>query len=165
MNLKRLLKNPYRIFSVLANRAPLRWVSDKAYVKLQFRAQLGYWPDLKDPKTYNEKLQWLKLYHRRPEYTHLVDKAAVKAFVAERIGGEYVIPTLGVWERFEDIDFDALPEKFVLKLSNGSGTNLLCRDKSKLAEADVIRKFKQFVFQAKANLGREWPYMQAKPVR
>lgn len=163
MNLKRLIKNPWRIFSVLANRFPLRWVSDKAYVKLQFRAQLGYWPNLKDPKTYNEKLQWLKLYDRRPEYAAMADKAAVKAFVAERIGEAYVIPTLGVWDRFEDIAFDALPEKFVLKCTHDSGGIVICRDKATFDKVAACQKLKKSLGRSYYWYGREWPYKNIKP--
>ena len=79
---------------------------DKLYLTLLYRLKMGYWIDWKNPKTFSEKLQWLKLYNRKPEYTTMVDKYAVKEYVAKIIGGEYVIPTLGVWDRFNDIDFN-----------------------------------------------------------
>ena len=86
---------------------------------------MGYPLNLKDPKTFNEKLQWLKLYNRNPEYTTLVDKYAVKKYISEKIGAEYIIPTLGVWNSYDEIDFDALPDQFVLKLYFTAANSLL----------------------------------------
>ena len=82
---------------------------------------MGYKLDLKNPKTFSEKLQWLKLYNRKPEYTQMVDKAAVKDYVAKILGKEYIIPTLGIWNKPEDIDFESLPNRFVLKTTHGGG--------------------------------------------
>ena len=106
--------------------------SDRLYLKLMFRLQMGYWMDFDNPQTFNEKLQWLKLYNRRPEYTQMVDKYAVKEYVASIIGEQYIIPTLGVWDRVEDIDFDSLPNQFVLKCTHDSGGIVICTDKSQL---------------------------------
>ena len=122
---------------------PLKWVwlftnspisnivSDKANLKLVAYGR-GLKMDLDNPKTFNEKLQWLKLHDRKPEYTRMVDKYEAKLYVAEKIGEEYIIPTLGVWERFDDIDFDSLPDQFVLKCTHDSGGLVICKDKSKL---------------------------------
>ena len=88
---------------------PLKWLADKPYLQLLYWARLEKWPDLKNPRTYNEKLQWLKLYSRKLEYTTMVDKYEAKNDIEDKIGVEYVIPAQGVWERFDDIDFDALP--------------------------------------------------------
>ncbi len=119
--------------------------------------------DLKDPKTFNEKLQWLKLYDRNPEYTKMVDKYEVKKYVADIIGEEYIIPTLGVWDKFEDIDFAALPDQFVLKCTHDSGGLVICRDKSKL---DIEEAKKKITSSLKTNYyyqGREWQYKRVKP--
>ena len=94
------------------------WLPDDEFLKVKFQRIMGYPLDLEHPRTFNEKLQWLKLYDRRPEYTIMVDKYAAKQYVADRIGSEYVIPTFGVWDRFDDIDFDALPNQFVLKCTD-----------------------------------------------
>ena len=102
--------------------------------------------DLNNPQTYNEKLQWLKLYDRKPEYTKLVDKYEVKKFVVDRIGNKHVIPTLGVWDSFEQIDFDSLPKQFVLKCTHDSGGLFICTDKDKL-DIEVARKKNKSVSQ------------------
>lgn len=159
MKLKRLLENPYRIFSVLATKGAFRRVSDEPFLKLQFRAQMGKWPDLKAPKTFSEKLQWLKLYARKPEYTMMVDKYQVRQYISQTLGEEYLIPVLGVWDDPADIDFDALPERFVLKCNHNSGLGMcICKDKAKLdiprVKADLARGLKQDYYLT----GREWPY-------
>lgn len=141
----------------------LNLLSDEAYLKFAFRAKVGKKLDLKDPKTYNEKLQWLKLYNRKPEYTQMVDKYGVKEYVANAIGEEYIIPTLGVWDSFDEIDFDKLPDQFVLKCTHDSGGLVICRDKSKL---DKIAAKKKIERSLKTNYylhGREWPYKNVKP--
>ena len=107
-------------------------IPDKLYLKLVFRLKMGYWMDFDNPKTFNEKLQWLKIYNRRPEYTKMVDKFAVKEYAANVIGWDYIIPTLGVWDRFEDIDFEILPAQFVLKTTHGGGGGgvVICKEKA-----------------------------------
>ena len=159
----RFVKNPYRVFNLLANRGWLNWLSDRAYLKLLFRANVGRRLPLDAPLSFNEKLQWLKLYDRKPEYTAMVDKYEAKKYVAERIGEEYIIPTLGVWDRVEDIDFDSLPDRFVLKCTHDSGGLVICRDKASLD----IEKVKQKLEKAMKNnfyySYREWPYKDVKP--
>lgn len=138
----------------------LKFLPDKLYLKLRFRFDMKKKLNLKDPKTFNEKLQWLKLYDRNPLYTTLVDKYAVKDYVANIIGNEHIIETYGVWDKFEDIDFDALPNEFVLKATGGGGSNsvFVCKDKKtfdyKTAKAGLERANKQNMFYN----GREWPY-------
>lgn len=97
------------------------WLPDKQYLSLRFRFQMGRWVDWKNPTLYQDKLQWLKIYNRQERYTEMVDKVAVKKYVARIIGEKYIIPTLGVWSHFDDIDFDTLPNQFVLKTNNGGG--------------------------------------------
>lgn len=108
-------------------------IPDKPYVELMYWLNMGKKLNLKNPVTFNEKLQWLKLYNHNPEYTVMVDKVKAKEYVAKLIGEEHIIPTLGVWDDPDDIDFDALPNQFVLKCNHNSGTGMcICRDKSKL---------------------------------
>lgn len=138
-------------------------LSDKKAIKVRYYLNFGKYPDLKHPKTFNEKLQWLKLYDRRPEYTKLVDKYEVKKYVANRIGEEYIIPTLGVWNNAEEIDFDSLPNQFVLKCTHDSESIVICKNK---AEFDISVAKKKLTDCLKKSLflwGREWPYKNVKP--
>lgn len=141
----------------------LKWMPDKQYLQLYYFIKFKKLLDLENPKTYNEKLQWLKLYDRNPEYTKLVDKYEVKAYVAEKIGEEYIIPTLGVWNSVEDIDFDALPDQFVLKCTHDSGGLVICRDKSKLNIEEAKRELNSSLKSNFYYIGREWPYKNVKP--
>ena len=104
-------------------------IPDSIILRYGFKKILGRRLDLKCPKTLNEKLQWLKIYDRKPIYTTMVDKYAVKDYVASIIGEEYIIPTLGVWEEFDDIDFDLLPNQFVMKCTHDSGSTIVCKNK------------------------------------
>lgn len=115
-------------------------------------------PDLKNPQTFNEKLQWLKLYDRRPEYTKMVDKYAVKRYIADIIGEEYLIPTLGVWNAFDDIDFDKLPNQFVLKCTHDSHSIIICKDKSNFDIRAARVKIEKALKRNFYYYGREWPY-------
>ena len=136
---------------------------DEAYLKCMYKAYLGKKLNLKNPQTFNEKLQWLKLYDRKREYIKIVDKFEVKEYISDKIGKEYIIPTLGVWDKFDDIDFDALPKQFVLKCTHDSGSVVICRDKSKF-DAEAAKK--KLARKLKSNLfwhGREWPYKNVKP--
>lgn len=132
--------------------------TDRIYIKHWFRNRMGYYPDLDNPKTFNEKLQWLKLYNRRPEYTMMVDKCEVKQYVAGKIGEKYIIPTLGIWESFDDIDFDSLPNQFVLKCTHDSGGLVICKDRSKLNKVAAKNKIERSLSTDFYKKGREWPY-------
>ena len=137
---------------------------DDIYLKREFKKALGYELNLDNPRTFNEKLQWLKLYDRNPRYTTMVDKVAAKKYVADIIGEEYTIPTLGVWERPEDINFDELPDKFVLKCNHNSGLGMcICTDKSKLDFNNVKKDLKKGLKQDYYLTGREWPYKNVVP--
>ena len=135
-----------------------RLLPDDVYLKWIFPARVGYPLDLKNPKTFNEKLQWLKLYDRRPIYTTMVDKYAVKKYVADIIGEEYIIPTLGVWDRPEDIEWDKLPNQFVLKCTHDSGGLVICHKKSDLDIESATRKLKNSLNTNFFLAAREWPY-------
>ena len=148
--------------SILSRFAPI--IPDKQYLKWMFRLQMGYKLNLDNPKTFCEKIQWLKLYNRKPEYTQMVDKFAVKEYVANIIGDEYIIPTLGVWNKFEDIDFDKLPNQFVLKTTHGGGGGgvVICKDKTTFnidkAKSILERSLKQDIYTSL----KEWPYKNVK---
>ena len=134
--------------------------TDETYLSVRFRLLMGKWPDLKNPKTFSEKLQWLKLHDRRPEYTTMVDKLAVKDYVAKIIGEEYIIPTLGVWDRPEDIEWDKLPKRFVLKTTHGGGSLgvVVCKDKDSLDKNAAISKLKSSMKDNDFRIQGEWPY-------
>lgn len=108
------------------------WFSDTFYIKKQFKHCMGYELNLSNPRTFQEKLQWLKLYDYRPIYAKMCDKYEVKSFVADVIGEQYTVPTLGLYDRAEDIDYSTLPNTFVMKTTHDSGTIVVCKDKSKL---------------------------------
>ena len=107
-----------------------RIIPDKPYLKILYKGYVGKKLNLDSPKSYNEKLQWLKLFDRDSKYTKLVDKYEVKKYVSSVIGNQYIIPTLGVWDSFDDIDFASLPDRFVLKCTHDSGGVVICKDKS-----------------------------------
>lgn len=133
--------------------------NDELYLKIVYWLSMGKRLNLKNPKTFNEKLQWLKLYNRKPEYTIMVDKVKAKEYVAKIIGEEHIIPTLGVWDDPDEIDFDKLPEQFVLKCNHNSGLGMcICRDKSKLDIAKVKRELRKGLRQDYYMTNREWPY-------
>jgi hypothetical protein len=140
-----------------------RILPDKLYLSLKYRYIFGSFPDLKNPKKFNEKMQWLKLHDRKPIYTTMVDKYEVKKYVADILGEEYVIPTYGVWDKFEDIDFDALPDQFVLKCTHDSGGLVVCRDKSKLNKEEAKKKINKSLKNNYYFHNREWPYKDVKP--
>lgn len=138
-------------------------IPDKLYLKLKYRSRMGKKLNIDNPKTYNEKLQWLKLYDRKPLYTRMVDKYEAKIYAAKIIGEEYIIPTLGIWDNFDNIDFELLPERFVLKCTHDSGGLVICLDKSKF---DKIGAKKKISACLKTNYfwhGREWPYKSVIP--
>lgn len=148
-----------RIFDALNYRKMLNWLPDKIFLKAAFRARFGRKLDLNNPKTFNEKLQWLKLYDRKPEYTKMVDKYLVRDYVKEKIGEEYLIPLLGVWENPEKINFDELPMQFVLKCNHNSGLGMcICKDKNSLDINKVKAELKKGIDQNYYLTGREWPY-------
>lgn len=138
-------------------------IPDEKYLKRLFRAKMGKELNLDNPVTYNEKLQWLKLFDRRSEYSMLVDKVLVKKFVEERIGQEHIIPTIGVWNRFDEIDFDKLPDQFVLKCNHDCGGLIIVKDKSKLDINKARKKINRCLKKNYYYYGREWPYKNVKP--
>lgn len=138
-------------------------MNDESFLKMAYKRKFGKELDLKKPITYNEKLQWLKLYDRKPEYTTMVDKYEAKAYIANKIGEKYVVPTLGVWNSFDDIDFENLPNSFVLKCTHDSGGLVVCKEKSKLNKKNARKKINKSLASNYFRVGREWPYKNVIP--
>ena len=150
-------------FGYLSTLGFYNWIPDDIYLKKEFKVRMGKELNLKNPKTFNEKIQWLKLYDRHPEYTMMVDKYAAKQYVASKIGDDYIIPTLGVWTKFDDIDFDKLPNQFVLKCTHDSGGLVICKDKSTLDITAAKRKIEHCLKRKYYYIHREWPYKNVPP--
>ena len=159
-SVRKALLNPRKIIDYLLRRNARIIHNDKLYLSLLWWCRMGYKLDWNNPQTFCEKIQWLKLYNRNPQYTKLVDKLAVKKYIADILGEEYVIPTLGVWDQPKDIDFDALPERFVLKTTHGGGGGgvVICKDKSLLDKNAVIDKLQRSMKSDIYLSLREWPY-------
>ena len=164
-NLKYNIK---RVVYILKNRPksfiPLIWnyfypfVSEETFIKVRFRLHMGYWMDMKNPKTYNEKLQWLKLHDRRPEYTKMVDKVEAKKYVANIVGDKYIIPTIGVWNSVDEIDWDSLPSQFVIKSTGDSGGVIVCKDKSAFNQKQAVEKLNALGNRRYNKYSGEYPY-------
>lgn len=139
-------------------------LSDKLFLECMYYMQTGKRLNLKAPKSFSEKLQWLKLYNRRPEYTMMVDKYAVKDYVAKIIGREHIIPTIGVWDRPEEIAWDELPKQFVLKTTHGGGNKgvIVCTDKEKLDKGATVRKLNSSLKMDLYKTLAEWPYKNVR---
>lgn len=137
-----------------------RLLPDQAYLSLKYLKEFGRFPNWKNPQAFTEKLQWLKLHDRNPEYTRLVDKYAVKEYVERIIGKDYIIPTYAVWDRPEEIEWDSLPEQFVLKTTHGGGGDgvVICKDKSTFDREEAIRLLNENLKTDLYVVWREWPY-------
>lgn len=160
---KYYITHPMHIYGFLSNRGLLDWMSDKTYLKMIYRIIMKEKLNVDNPVTFTEKMQWLKIYDHNPEYTVMVDKYGVKKYIADRIGEEYVVPLLGVWDKFEDIDFESLPEQFVLKCTHDSGGLVICKDKSNLDIAAARAKINKSLKRNYYRNFREWPYKNVKP--
>lgn len=153
---------PYRLKGkIIRMAAP--YLSDASYLKLLFRHRVGYKLDLVNPKTFNEKLNWLKLYDRNPMYSKLADKFEVKQYVGSIIGNQYVVPNYGAYEKFEDIDFTKLPEKFVLKATHDSSGATICTNREALDFLSLKKHFDKLLHRNYYYHGREWPYKNIQP--
>lgn len=160
--IKRVLKSPNDFCFWVLGRKICRVIPDEIYIKLKYRCILGRWPNLDNPQYFSEKLQWLKLHDRNELYCKLVDKYYVRKYIEEKIGSDYLVPLIGVWNSPEEIEWEKLPNKFVLKTANGSHTNIICTDKSKLNIKESIKKL--HIWQNGTPTfyyGREWPYKYA----
>lgn len=142
----------------------LRLCSDKMYVRIKwYGRRLPYRLNLKNPQTFNEKLQWIKLYDHNPIYTTMVDKYRVKEYVRDRVGADYVIPLLGAWDNIDDISWDTLPNQFVLKVNHDCGGQVICKNKEELDINKAKEKLKKAFARNYYYEGREWPYKNVKP--
>ena len=154
----KFLTDPDYRFLINANKGKYESLPDDEYLKRMFKARLGYEMNLDNPQTFNEKLQWLKLYDRKPIYTTMVDKSAVKDYVAGIIGEKYIIPTIGIWNDAEEISFENLPEQFVLKCTHDSQGIVICKDKKSLDIEAAKRKLNRCLKRDYYKKSREWPY-------
>lgn len=158
-----VIKNPWKIVKHYGGKGYFKWIPDELYIKMCYKAAFNDWPNLEYPITFNEKLNWLKLHDRKPIYTTMVDKYEAKKYVADIIGREYIIPTLGVWNNFDDIDFDKLPDRFVLKCTHDSGGVIICQDKKKLDKGMAKKVIEKSLKRKFYYVAREWPYKNVKP--
>lgn len=154
----RAIRDPYYAGGAILNRLAPYIRNDERYVRWSYFLATHQHLDLDTPKTFNEKLQWLKLHDQRPEYTMMVDKYAVKEYIANILGKEYVFETLGVWNDFDDIDFFQLPNQFVLKCTHDSGGLIICRDKAKLDMSAARNRIKHCMRKNYYYASREYPY-------
>lgn len=161
--LHKYLRNPLLLFWRLGLDGHFKFLPDELYLRICFRIKMGYSLNLESPRTFNEKIQWLKLHDRRPEYTRLVDKLEVRNYIQSRVGEEHLIPLLGVWDHADAIDFSALPDQFVLKCTHDSASAVICPDKSKLDEKAVRKNLARHLHRNYFWAGREWPYKNVTP--
>lgn len=156
--------NILRLFwNMCASYGLTNFIPDKVFLKINYRMKIGKRLNLQKPTSFNEKIQWLKLYDRNPRYTSMVDKYEVKKYVTDIIGEQYIIPTLGVYDHFEDIDFEALPDSFVVKCTHDSGGLVIVRDKKKLKIEEAQHKIEKCLKYNYYLAGREWAYKNVKP--
>lgn len=159
----KILKKPRLIIKHLGDKKVFNFLPDETYLKLVYWGETGKKLNLENPKTYNEKLQWLKLNDRKEIYLTYVDKLAVRKYIEEKLGKKYLIPLIAVYDTYESIKWDKLPKQFVLKCTHASGANIICRDKDKLDKKVVKKKLKKWLNKNWYYFGREWPYKYVKP--
>lgn len=150
------------IYKVMQTK-PFHKMPDDRYLKMAYYLLMGQRLNLNNPITFNEKLQWLKLYDRNPIYSEMVDKYSAKKYAEQIIGKEYIIPTLGVWDRFEDINFDELPEQFVLKCTHDSAGLYIVKNKKEFDYENAKKKLSKCLQSNYYYVCREWPYKDVKP--
>jgi hypothetical protein len=141
----------------------LHFLPDSLFLKIQYRLKMGKRLNLDNPKTFNEKSQWLKLHDRKSEYTQIADKYAVRKYITNVLGEEYLIPICGVWDTFDEIEFEKLPNQFVIKCTHDSGSVIICRDKSTFDIKAARKKINKYLKNNFYYFGREWPYKNIKP--
>lgn len=161
--ISRFISNPIIRFDYLSRIGLLNFMSDKKYLEVKYKLRFGKKLNLDNPKSFNEKLQWLKINDRKALYTLLVDKFEVKKIVSEIIGESHIIPTIGCWNKFEDIDFDKLPDSFVLKCTHDSGGVYIVKNKKNLDMDKIKQKMKSSLKRNYFYSSREWPYKNVKP--
>lgn len=157
------IKKPSKIILYLFNKNFFFFLNDETYIKIKYKLITGEKLNLLNPVSFNEKMQWLKLYDRKEKYTTMVDKYEAKKYVASIIGDKYIIPTLGIYNSFDEIDFNKLPNQFVIKCTHDSGGIVICKDKSKLDINKTKKKINKFLRRKYFYIHREWPYKNVKP--
>ncbi|AAS44288.1 MULTISPECIES: ATP-grasp fold amidoligase family protein [Bacillus] len=157
------IRNPKRAILYILGTKISKVIPDKTYLEIKYKLTTGKKLDFENPKTFNEKLQWLKLHNRNPEYTTMVDKFEVRKYIADKIGEEYLIPLIGVYDSFEEIDFEVLPNQFVLKPNHTSGNVYICKDKSKINYKELKKEINMWLKRKYYWMHREWPYKNVKP--
>lgn len=163
MRIKDILRDPKKIFFSIGMHGGLKFLSDKCYLKLIYWSNIGKKLNLDNPATYNEKIQWLKLHDRKPEYTMMVDKYEVKKYVENCIGKDKVIPTIGIYNSWKEINFEELPEQFVIKCTHDSGGVCICKNKQEFNFEMAKKKINKLLKRNFYYTGREWPYKNVKP--
>ena len=158
-----LMKTPGKMILPMADKGLFNWMPDEQYLKLVYHGQVGKKLNLNKTETFDEKLQWLKLYDRNPQYHNMVDKYEVKQYVANKIGDKYIIPTIGVWDSVETIPFEQLPNQFVLKCTHDSGSVIICKDKNTFDVDAARKKLSNHMKKSIYWFGREWVYKDLKP--
>ena len=162
-NVLAFLRDPAARLTILSSRGWLNWMGDEAYVKRAYRIRMGKALCLEEPRAFSEKLQWLKLHDRNPLYSRLVDKYEVRQYIAQQLGEDCLIPLVGgPWASFDEIDFDALPDQFVLKCTHDSGGLVICRDKAKMNMEAAREKLERCLKRNYYWSGREWPYKNVR---
>ena len=161
--IRTFIENPQYFITSPAAKGWLNWVPDSLYLKVLYRVIMGRKLNLKNPKEYNEKLQWLKLNDRKPEYSTMVDKYEVRGYIEDLLGDKYLIPCLGIYDSVDDIDIDALPDRFVLKCTHDSGSVEICKDKSSFDIEGAGHRLSQAMKRNYYATYREWPYKYVKP--
>ena len=142
-SIKRAFSSKQMFLSYMASLGLLNWMPDSMFIKMMYKVKMGKKLNLDNPTTYSEKLQWIKLNDRNPDYSLMVDKYTAKEYVAGIIGEEHIIPTLGVWDTFDEIGFDSLPQQFVLKCTHNSGGIVICTDKNSFNKAAAKSKLEK----------------------
>lgn len=161
--IRTFIENPQYFITSPASKGWLNWVPDSLYLKVLYRVIMGRKLNLRNPKEYNEKLQWLKLNDRKPEYSTMVDKYEVRGYIEDLLGDKYLIPCLGIYDSVDDIDIDALPNRFVLKCTHDSGSVEICKDKSSFDIEGARHRLSQAMKRNYYATYREWPYKYVKP--
>ena len=158
-----MIKFIKKISIYILTKINFKCIKDKTFIKIKYYFVMDKKLNLENPKTFNEKIQWLKLYDRNPEYTKMVDKYEAKEYVASVIGKKYIIPTLGIYNNFEEINFVKLPDKFVIKPTHTSGNVYICKDKNIINLEKLKKLIKKWLKRKYYYLHREWPYKNIKP--
>lgn len=161
--IRRYAKAPKKIIEIAGYKGLFNWMPDKSYLKLMYYLKLGKRLNLNNPLSFNQKIQWLKLNDKNPMYTNLVDKYEVRKYISNTIGEEYLIPFIGVWNNFEEIDFSNLPNQFVLKCTHDSGGLIICKDKNSFDINEARKKIKKCLKRNYYFSSREWPYKNVQP--